>query len=253
MRSSTFAGRWAERALRVVIAVAFGTGAGVFSALTTHSAAAQPTPASPAPDPLLAPTTPPTWAPTTTTSMSLPPTTSTTAPTVAPAREIAPPTSAPAPAPTSAPAPAMTIQQRGEAALARLTYPYQQLGYTIVFLPGMPGYFGRGFHEQRRIEVYVRSNESDDELAHIVAHEIGHAVDWLYHTPARDREWLLIRGVDPTTEWAPCPFCTDFGAPSGDFAETFALWQLGRTTFASTLAPRPTPAQLQELSKLFYP
>jgi hypothetical protein len=146
-----------------------------------------------------------------------------------------------------------TAQERGEAALRRLSYPYQQLGYTIEFLPGMPGYFGRGFHEQHRIEIYVRNSQSDADLAHVVAHEIGHAVDWMYHTPARDRQWLLLRGVDPATEWAPCPFCPDFGAPSGDFAESFALWQLGQTSFAGTLAPRPTAAQLQELSKLFHP
>jgi hypothetical protein len=95
-----------------------------------------------------------------------------------------------------------SIQVRGEAALRRLSYPYQQLGYTVTFLPGVSGYFGRGFHEQRRIEIYVRSGESDEALAHVVAHEIGHAIDWMYHTPSRDHEWLQLRGVDPSTEWA---------------------------------------------------
>jgi len=224
---------WADRGLRLVIAIAFGSGAGVFSALQSRSAAAQTPPSSPVSQAVPAPATQPTWAPTTTT-VRTPPTTSTTST-------------------TSTTIKAVTIEARGLAALARLSYPYRQLGYTIAFLPGMPGYFGRGFHEQRRIEVYVRSSESDDELAHVVAHEIGHAIDWLYHTPDRDRQWLLLRGVDPATEWAPCPFCPDFGAPSGDFAETFAYWQLPQTGFAGTLAPRPTPVQLQQLSALFSP
>jgi hypothetical protein len=147
----------------------------------------------------------------------------------------------------------MTIQQRGEAALARLSYPYQQLGYTIAFLPATSGYFGRGFHEQRRIEVYVRPNQSDAELAHVVAHEIGHAVDWVYHNDVRDQQWLRLRGLSTNTEWAPCPFCSDFASPSGDYAEVFALWQLGNTDFRGTIAPRPTAAELQQLSRLFFP
>ena len=163
------------------------------------------------------------------------------------------PTFAP-PSPTIAPpSPSVSIQQRGEAALRRLSYPYQQLGYEIAFLPGIPGYFGRGFHERHRIEIYVRGGQSDEALAHVVAHEIGHAIDWMYHTPSRDQEWLKLRGLDPATEWAPCPFCSDFGSPSGDFAESFALWQLGNTEFRGTLAPQPTSAQLQQLAHLFYP
>lgn len=169
-------------------------------------------------------------------------------PTWAPPTRVAPQ----APSPSTEP-PSPSIQQRGEAALRRLSYPYQQLGYDIAFLPGVPGYFGRGFHERHRIEIYVRSGQSDEALAHVVAHEIGHAIDWMYHTPSRDHEWLQLRGVDPATEWAPCPFCGDFGAPSGDFAESFALWQLGNTDFLGTLAPRPTSAQLQQLVHLFYP
>jgi hypothetical protein len=178
----------------------------------------------------------------------------------APEAPSSPPTSSP---PTSGaqplrawaapPSPSVSIQQRGEAALRRLSYPYQQLGYAIAFLPGIPGYFGRGFHERHRIEIYVRGGQSDDALAHVVAHEIGHAIDWMYHTPSRDHEWLQLRGVNPATEWAPCPFCSDFGAPSGDYAESFALWQLGNTEFRGTLAPRPTSAQLQRLAHLFYP
>lgn len=243
--------RWAARGLRAAVAVVIGVGGACLLAGTAPSAAA------PSPRPSLSSTTfetpPVTWA-------ASPPPTAAPAPTIAPAVVGSTTTTArpQTPASPTAVAPAATAssgtpQERGEAALRRLSYPYQQLGYTIEFLPGMPGYFGRGFHEQHRIEIYVRNSQSDAELAHVVAHEIGHAVDWMYHTPVRDRQWLLLRGVDPSTEWAPCPFCTDFGAPSGDFAESFALWQLGQTSFAGTLAPRPTAAQLQELAKLFYP
>jgi len=40
-------------------------------------------------------------------------------------------------------------------ALSSLSYSWQRLGYTIAFLPGVPGYLGRGFHEAHRIEIYV--------------------------------------------------------------------------------------------------
>jgi hypothetical protein len=238
--------RWAARGLRTALAVVIGVGAACYVAGTAPSAAL------PAPRPALSSTTfdapPVTWAASPAVIAPAPSESTTTRPQTSEA-----PTPVPAAASLSTDTGTGTPRERGEAALRRLSYPYQQLGYTIEFLPGMPGYFGRGFHEQHRIEIYVRNSQSDAELAHVVAHEIGHAVDWVYHTPARDRQWLQLRGVDTSTEWAPCPFCTDFGAPSGDFAESFALWQLGQTSFAGTLAPRPTAAQLQELSKLFYP
>jgi hypothetical protein len=229
--------RWAARGLRAAVAVVIGVSAAGYIVGTEPSAAA------PRSRPSLSSTTfdapPVTWAPPS-------PISTTTLATAAPAATSV----APATVSTSS---GGTRQERGDAALRQLSYPYQQLGYTIAFLPGMPGYFGRGFHEQHRIEIYVRNSQSDADLAHVVAHEIGHAVDWMYHTPARDRQWLVLRGVDPAREWAPCPFCADFGAPSGDFAESFALWQLGNTTFAGTLTSGPTAAQLQELSKLFFP
>jgi hypothetical protein len=230
----------------VAIAVALGAGLGVFAVLAARTATLRRVAVSSTrfdavgSAPEVSPTQPalssapvPTWP-------------------AAPSAPTAPAWPAARTAVVTPPAP-YSIQVRGEAALRRLSYPYQQLGYTVTFLPGVSGYFGRGFHEQRRIEIYVRSGESDEALAHVVAHEIGHAIDWMYHTPSRDHEWLQLRGVDPSTEWAPCPFCTDFGAPSGDFAESFALWQLGNTDFRSTLAARPTSAQLQQLAHLFYP
>jgi hypothetical protein len=142
-------------------------------------------------------------------------------------------------------------ERRGAVALSLLSYPWQRLGYTITFLPGVPGYLGRGFHEAHRIEIYVRTGESDAALRHVVAHEIGHAIDYLFHTPERDQRWLTLRRVDQSTEWAPCPFCADFAFPSGDFAETFALWQTGDGDFQGHLAPPPDAAQLQSLVPLF--
>jgi hypothetical protein len=155
---------------------------------------------------------------------------------------------------TTIAAPAASLDARGQRALAQLQHGVPNLGYTVLFLPGQAGYLGKGFHEERRIEIYVRDGESDAMLAHVVAHELGHAVDYVTHTPQRDAAYLRLRGVDPTTAWAPCGFCEDFGAPSGDFAEVYARWQLGAATpFFSRLAAPPSDDTLAAFGRLVAP
>ena len=119
-----------------------------------------------------------------------------------------------------------TTQDRISAALARVSYPWQQLGYRINFLGPQSGVSGRtsprsmGF-----IDIYVRPDESVDTLAHVIAHEIGHAVDLTYGTDQRRQLWEQLRGMGPRT-WFTCSMCEDFSTPAGYFAETFAYWQL---------------------------
>jgi len=154
-----------------------------------------------------------------------------------------------APPPTAAP---QTAQDKIAAAMARITYPWQQTGYRIVFSGPQPGMQGRtsprsmGF-----IEIYVRPDETVDNLAHVIAHEIGHAVDLTYGNDQRRSVWLQLRGITPRP-WFTCSMCDDFSVPAGDFAETFAYWQVGDYS-RSRLAPPPTPAQLAQLVPLFGP
>jgi len=170
--------------------------------------------------------------------------TTTTPSTVAPA----------APAPEAAPAPDANAspEERGAAALARISYPWQQTGYTISFYGPRPGLYGRTGNGIRRIEIFVRPDESADLLAHVVAHEIGHAVDLTFNNAARRSQWLAIRGLDPSASWFTCSGCHDFDTPAGDFAETFAYWQTGPAIFRSVMAPPPSPAMLDQLRPLFF-
>jgi hypothetical protein len=143
-----------------------------------------------------------------------------------------------------------TPQERIAAAMARISYPWQQLGYRIVFEGPVPGMSGRTSQRSMgTIEIYVRADETVDMLAHVIAHEIGHAVDLVYGNDQRRSVWLQLRGISPRP-WFTCSMCQDFSTPAGDFAETFAYWQLHDFS-RSLLAPVPTVDQLTRLSPLF--
>jgi len=178
----------------------------------------------------------------------------TTVPAPPPAPAPAPPPQVAAPPSTLAPPPPepSTPEARISAALARISYPWQQLGYRIVFLGPQPGISGRtsprsmGF-----IDIYVRPDENVDTLAHVIAHELGHAVDLTYGNDQRRALWERLRGITAQS-WFTCSMCQDFSTPAGDFAETFAFWQLHDYS-RSQLAPAPTPTELSQLAPLFGP
>jgi len=68
---------------------------------------------------------------------------------------------------------------------------------------------------------------SDGHLAHVVAHEIGHAVDMVRNSAADRDRWRQARGMDPGRRWWADAYQSDFGSPSGDFAECYAMWAVG--------------------------
>jgi hypothetical protein len=165
---------------------------------------------------------------------------------------VAPGPPAPLPPPPPVPPPATDVV-RGVEVLAGLHYPWRDLGFSIVFLPPRRGALGAAFQEERRIEIYVRPEQGRLELAHVIAHEIGHAVDYTYGTPARRAEWMRLRGLDPGWAWAACPGCPDYATPSGDFAEVFAYWLAGpQSGFKGRLAGPPLPPDLDALAAFFW-
>jgi hypothetical protein len=142
-------------------------------------------------------------------------------------------------------------QAVGEAAVAMLDYPVETLGWEIRFLPGRTGFLGLAIGPKRRIEIYVRSTQSVTDIAHTLAHEVGHAVDLTYGTGYRHREYLRMRGFDLDTEWFGCDECSDYATPAGDFAEVFEYWLLGGGDFRSQLGSPPDTQRLEEISHLF--
>jgi len=138
----------------------------------------------------------------------------------------------------------------GQAALSEISYPWEQLlpGWEIEFLPGQDGLFGLTLVPEQRIEIYVRSEQAPRMVAHVVAHELGHAIDVSLNDGADRRRWSELRGLD--APWWPESGATDFSTGAGDFAESFAAWQVGPAGFRSTLADPPDGAEIELLAEL---
>jgi hypothetical protein len=170
-------------------------------------------------------------------------------PSPAPVATTAPP---PLPSPARLAPPSPPAPPVGAAALAQISYPWQQLGYQIVFLGPRPDLMGQTIFDEHRIEIYLRSGESQPTVAHVIAHEIGHAADVAYNTSERRQQWLQLRGASTSQPWFGCDGCDDFSSPAGDYAETFSFWQIGPGADFSHLAPRPSPDQLKQLIPLFF-
>jgi hypothetical protein len=146
-------------------------------------------------------------------------------------------------------APRIVLEKtRKQAVLSLIHYPWEDLGFSVVFLGSRLGYRAMTLTARRRIEIYVRPGEGVMNQAYDLAHELGHAFDLKKNDVARRRKWCELRGIKPDTPWFGCDACTDYGTPAGDLAETFAFLLLGPGNFHSTMAPQPMADQLQALA-----
>jgi hypothetical protein len=212
----------------------------------------------PVPAPVRAPATPAGYpgpqrrsavAPVTTTTLAPPPPASPPKPAPVAPPEVAPVTNGPA-----GPVTALVDPARAVDVLSGLPYPWQRLGFSISFLPARSGVFGATYLDQRRIEIYVRPDQTALELAHVIGHELGHAVDATYGTTQRRQDWMRLRGIDPALEWWGCLGCRDYATPAGDFAEVFAYWLAGpESGFNGRLVGPPLLADMHLLTPFFWP
>lgn len=139
----------------------------------------------------------------------------------------------------------------GAEALARIGYPIDRLDFEIVFLGGRDDLLGAAWSDRRRIEIYVRPDHSVDDVASILGHEIGHAVDYTHITTERRGQYLAARGLDAATPWNTCDLCPDYATGSGDFAEAFSAWLVGPDRWRGQLGPVPSRGELRALEPFF--
>ncbi|MCP5029858.1 MAG: hypothetical protein GY929_26600 [Actinomycetia bacterium] len=155
-----------------------------------------------------------------------------------------------APPPTAG-GPPSTPLAVAESALAQITYPWEILlpEWRIEFQEGRDGVLGYTWSTEQRIEIFVRDGQSVEFLSHVIAHELGHAVDIELNSPNDRRQWQTSRGISGLAWWAESGM-SDFATGAGDWAESFAAWQVGDLHFRSQLGGVPDTAQLTLLAEL---
>jgi hypothetical protein len=99
--------------------------------------------------------------------------------------------------------------------------------WDIRFGPERPGYHGLTEFALHRITIWIRPADSPEAVAGMIAHELAHAFDRKYLTPALRGQWLAARGLPPDTPWyfPVGKLGSDYLSGAGDFAES-VKWTL---------------------------
>ena len=129
--------------------------------------------------------------------------------------------------PSASAAVAETPSQRGEVVLEQIGFDFAGTlpGWTLEWGGDHPIYGGLTHASQRSITIHVDPAWSEDRLADILMHEVGHAIDLEYLDDDVRRQWMSMRGIE--TGWWTGNGLRDFDVGAGDFAEAVASASLG--------------------------
>jgi hypothetical protein len=110
--------------------------------------------------------------------------------------------------------------------------------WDIRFGPERIGYHGLTDFSIYCITIWIRPVDSPEAVAGMIVHELAHAFDRKYLTPALRAQWLAARGFPPDMPWyfPVGRLGSDYLSGAGDFAES-VKWTLQgpRTGFSSCL------------------
>ncbi len=146
---------------------------------------------------------------------------------------------------------AASPETAGAAALDTIPFDWEQLlpGWSIEFAGYHEELLGGTSWQEQHITIWIRPEQSVGQIRHVLAHEIGHALDVTYFDePIRSR-WMARRGFPPGEDWWPRSGENDYASPAGDLAETIATWVNGTDHWAGTAA-EPTDADVTLLRDL---
>lgn len=137
-------------------------------------------------------------------------------------------------------------------ALAQISFPWEERlpGWRIEFLPERKGYRGSTFPADKLIQIYLRPDLTTADYVHVVAHEIGHAIDVTLLDEEDHQLWNLARGREFDADWWVASGADDFSSGAGDWAECFAWSQYPKGRFYSEVGPAPSREQQEIMAVL---
>lgn len=143
-----------------------------------------------------------------------------------------------------------TPETMGAEAEALLPFDWETIlpGWTIEYRGPDTEFRGLTYPYDKSIELFVRSDDTANSLAGILAHELGHAIDVTHLSDGERSDWRDTRSIEDH-QWWPDAYASDFETGAGDFAEAFAYWAV-QDPSSSQIAHQPTTSQLTALESL---
>ncbi len=114
------------------------------------------------------------------------------------------------------------LAEIGAQAESMISYDWQSLlpDWTVKYEDDSAGYKGMTHLPTKSITIYIDRGASAEDVAGVLAHEIGHALDVTYMEDDDRIKWLEARDM-PMVWWAGDGL-NDFSVGAGDFAEAVA-------------------------------
>ena len=127
----------------------------------------------------------------------------------------------------------------------RISFP----AWRVEFLGPRDGLRALTYPSEKKIEIFVRADDTAETLHRVFAHELGHVFDVELNDDADRARWVAQRDLPASAPWWPSAAAPDFATGAGDFAEAFAVWETGVMT-RSSIGDQPTSDDLALLLEL---